>query len=302
MEFLLITLLNGLSYGLLLFMLSSGLTLIFSMLGVLSFAHGALYMLGAYLGYSLSQGLGFWAALVLAPLLTGLLGAAFERQVLRRLQGHVPELLATFALGLLIHEAVQLLWGTGPVSYRIPPKLEGPLFDLHGLQFPLYRAFIMALALLVLGLMGLLYCSRIGLLVRAALTHPKTVQALGHDVPRVFTAVFGLGSGLAGLAGVLGGNAFATEPGMAGTMGSLLFVLIVVGGLGSLRGALLASLLIGVLQTWAVGLDQSLGGLLGLAPAPWNALRLSQLAPLLPFALLVAVLAWRPQGLLGRRE
>jgi branched-chain amino acid transport system permease protein len=304
METLAVSLLNGLSYGLLLFMLSSGLTLIFSMMGVLNFAHAAFYMLGAYLGYSLSAHLGFASAMLMVPLATGLLGAAFERHVLRRVHalGHVPELLATFGLGLVLHELVQLIWGSGPVNYRVPVWLDGPLFTLYGTQFPLYRAFIMAVALAVLALLGLmLRHSRLGLVVQAALTHPQAVQALGHDVPRVFMAVFGVGSGLAGLAGVLGGNAFVTEPGMAATLGSVLFVVIVVGGMGSLTGALLASLLIGLLQTLAVGLDQSLGQLLSVT-GPLAAVRLSQLAPVLPFALMVAVLVWRPRGLLGRRE
>lgn len=304
MDFLAVSLLNGLSYGLLLFMLSSGLTLIFSMLGVLNFAHAAFYMLGAYLGYAGSQVLGFWVALALVPLATGLLGAGFERGVLRRVRvlGHVPELLVTFGLSFLIHELVQLIWGTGPVDYRIPEALQGPLLELQGIAFPVYRAFIMAVALVVLCLLWLmLRHSRLGLVVQAALTHPQTVQALGHDVPAVFTWVFGVGCGLAGLAGVLGGNAFVTEPGMAGAMGSLLFVLIVVGGMGSLGGALLASLLVGLLQTLAVGLDQSLGSLLGWSGA-LASVRLSQIAPVLPFVLLVAMLVWRPRGLMGQRE
>ncbi len=304
MEFLAVSLLNGLSYGLLLFMLSSGLTLIFSMMGVLNFAHAAFYMLGAYLGYALSQGLGFWAALLLAPLLAGLLGGVFQAGVLRRVQaqGHVPELLVTFGLSLVLHEAVKLVWGSAPVDYRVPAGLQGALFELYGMQFPLYRGFIMAVALAVLLALWLaLKRSRLGLVVQAALNHPQTVQSLGHDVPRIFTGVFAVGSGLAALAGVLGGNALVTEPGMAASIGSVLFVLIVVGGMGSLSGALLASLLVGLLQTLAVGLDQSLAALLGLGE-PLGAVRLSQLAPVLPFALLVAVLAWRPRGLLGRRE
>jgi branched-chain amino acid transport system permease protein len=142
----------------------------------------------------------------------------------------------------------------------------------------------------------------VGLVIKAALTHPHMVQALGHDLPRVLMGVFALGCALAALAGVLGGNAFVTEPGMAATIGSVLFVVIVVGGLGSLAGALLASLVIGVLQTLAVGFDVKLGQLLGL-PAQ-NALAqiaVSQLAPLLPFALMVLVLLLRPRGLLGQR-
>lgn len=305
MEFALISLLNGVSYGLLLFMLSSGLTLIFSLMGVLNFAHAAFYMLGAYLGYSLSAALGFWSALLLAPLLTGALGAAFQRWALRRVHalGHVPELLATFGLSLVIHELVRLLWGSAPLDYRVPAELQGALFELYGLRFPLYRGFIMVVALVVLGCLWLwLRRSRLGLVVQAAISHPQTVQALGHDVPRLFTAVFAVGSGLAGLAGVLGGNAFVTEPGMAAAVASVLFVLIVVGGMGSLMGALLASLLVGVLQTLAVGLDMPLQTLLGETAGPLGALRLSQLAPVLPFVLLVAVLVWRPRGLLGQRE
>jgi branched-chain amino acid transport system permease protein len=138
--------------------------------------------------------------------------------------------------------------------------------------------------------------------IKAALTHPHMVQALGHDLPRVLMGVFALGCALAALAGVLGGNAFVTEPGMAATIGSVLFVVIVVGGLGSLAGALLASLVIGVLQTLAVGFDVKLGQLLGLpAQNALTQIAVSQLAPLLPFALMVLVLLLRPRGLLGQR-
>jgi branched-chain amino acid transport system permease protein len=168
---------------------------------------------------------------------------------------------------------------------------------------PAYRVFIMAVAVLVLLVLAVwLRLSSVGLVIKAALTHPHMVQALGHDLPRVLMGVFALGCALAALAGVLGGNAFVTEPGMAATIGSVLFVVIVVGGLGSLAGALLASLVIGVLQTLAVGFDVKLGQLLGL-PAQ-NALAqiaVSQLAPLLPFALMVLVLLLRPRGLLGQR-
>jgi branched-chain amino acid transport system permease protein len=168
---------------------------------------------------------------------------------------------------------------------------------------PAYRVFIMAVALLVLlALAAWLRLSSAGLVIKAALTHPQMVQALGHNLPRVLTSVFALGCALAALAGVLGGNAFVTEPGMASTIGSVLFVVIVVGGLGSLVGALLASLLIGLLQTLAVGLDVKLGPLLGLpAGSEMAQVALSQLAPLLPFALMVLVLLLRPRGLLGQR-
>ena len=314
MEFFTISLLNGVSYGLLLFMLSSGLTLIFSMMGVLNFAHASFYMLGAYLAYTVTSVVGFWPALVLAPLLVGLLGAGFEKYALRRVHhfGHVPELLITFGLSYIILELVQLVWGRSSVDYRVPAELSGPLFTLYGTQFPVYRGFMMLVAVLMLLAVGLLLTrTRIGLVIQAALTHPETVETLGHNVPRVFSLVFGGGAALAGLAGVIGGNAFVTEPGMAATVGSIIFVVVVVGGMGSLTGAFLASLLIGVLQTFAVAIDVSLMSTLnqfGMAISEatpgyslWK-LKVSQVAPILPYLLLVLMLIFRPRGLLGTRE
>lgn len=314
MEFYTISLLNGVSYGLLLFMLSSGLTLIFSMMGVLNFAHASFYMLGAYFAYTVTSVLGFWAALLLAPLLVGLLGAAFERYFLRRVHkfGHVPELLITFGLSYVILEVVQLVWGRSSVDYRVPQALDGPLFTLFGTQFPLYRVFMMGVALaMLLAIWLLLTRTRIGLVIQAALVHPDMVEALGHNVPRVFMLVFGGGCALAALAGVIGGNAFVTEPSMAFSVGGVIFVVVVVGGMGSLAGAFLASLLIGILQTFAVAIDasvlsalQSLG--LSLTPGtfgyPLLKLKLSQVAPILPYLFLVLILIFRPKGLLGTRE
>jgi branched-chain amino acid transport system permease protein len=314
MEFFTISLLNGISYGLLLFMLSSGLTLIFSMMGVLNFAHASFYMLGAYFAYSTTQVVGYFPALVLAPLLVGVLGALFEKYALRRVHrfGHVPELLITFGLSFIILEMVQLVWGTSSADYRVPAALSGPLFTLYGTQFPMYRGFMMLVAVLMLVAIWLLLTrTRIGLVIQAALTHAETVEALGHNVPRVFMLVFGGGAALAGLAGVIGGNAFVTEPGMAATVGSVIFVVVVVGGMGSLAGAFVASLLIGVIQTFAVGVDASLMG--ALQTVGWNItpqtfgyplwkLKISQIAPILPYLFLVLILIFRPKGLLGTRE
>lgn len=290
MEFFFVSVLNGLSYGLLLFLLSAGLTLILGIMGVLNFAHASFYMLGAYLGYALAQYWGFAAALLLAPLLTGLLGAGFEHFVLRRLhsQGHVAELLVTFGLGYLVLELVQLLWGRAPLSFALPQALQGASIWL--LDLPRSRLFIMAMSLTVLaGLWWLLHRTRTGLVVQAAMTHPDMVQALGHNVSAVRMLVFGVGSALAGLAGVMGGSTFVTEPAMAGAMGAVVFVVVVVGGMGSLLGAFLASLLIGLLQTLALSWDMPLGSLSS-----------ARLAPALPFALMVLMLIWRPQGLLGK--
>lgn len=314
MEFFTISLLNGLSYGLLLFMLSSGLTLIFSMMGVLNFAHASFYMLGAYFAYSVTELMGFWPALIVAPFLVGLLGAGFEKYCLRRVHkfGHVPELLITFGLSYILLEVVQLVWGRSSVDYRVPAELSGPLFTLYGTQFPIYRGFMMLVALLMLLVVWLLLTrTRIGLVIQAALTHPETVEALGHNVPRVFMLVFGGGAALAGLAGVIGGNAFVTEPGMAATVGSVIFVVVVVGGMGSLAGAFLASVLIGVVQTFAVAIDSSLLGAtstLGMAVTPQTfgysllKLKVSQIAPIMPYLFLVLMLIFRPKGLLGNRE
>ena len=314
MEFFVISLLNGLSYGLLLFMLSSGLTLIFSMMGVLNFAHTSFYMLGAYFAYTISEVVGFWPALLIAPVVVGLLGATFERYSLRRVHkfGHVPELLVTFGLSYLILELVQLLWGRSTVPYGLPTQLQGPLFTLYGTQFPKSRSFIMLVALVMLASVWLLLTrTRIGLVIQAALKNPEMVEALGHNVPRVFMLVFGGGAALAGLAGVIGGNTYITEPAMAASVGSIIFVVVVVGGMGSLAGAFLASLLIGVLQTFAVALDYSMVHLFQLVGItvtdqtfgyPLWKLTISQVAPILPYLLLVLILIFRPKGLLGTRE
>jgi branched-chain amino acid transport system permease protein len=271
-------------------------------------------MLGAYFAYVVSGYLGFWSALIVAPLLVGALGALVERFGLRTVHryGHVAELLFTFGLAYLIEEGVKLVWGLPAVPYRVPDALDGPLFTLFTSSFPKYRAFMMLVSLLMLvSIFLLLTRTRIGLVIQAALTHPETVEALGHNVPRVFMLVFGGGAALAGLAGVIGGNAFVTEPGMAATVGSVIFVVVVVGGMGSLSGAFVASLLIGIVQTYAVGIDASLVGAaqsagLDITPdtfgyAVWK-LKISQVAPILPYMFLVLILVFRPKGLLGTRE
>ncbi|MCX2861001.1 branched-chain amino acid ABC transporter permease [Paucibacter sp. PLA-PC-4] len=334
MDQFLINLLNGLSSGLLLFMLSSGLTLIFSMMGVLNFAHASFYMLGAYIAYTLVGLLGFWPALLLAPLLVGLIGAGFERMALRRVHkfGHVPELLITFGLSYLILELVQLIWGRTAVPFSPPPELQGPAFTFiqnpaSGLslalgeagagvcsaagvicsKFPLTRAFMMLVALAMLVALWLLLTrTRIGLVIQAALKHPEMVEALGHNVPRVFMLVFGSGCALAALAGVIGGITFVTEPSMAVIVGSIIFVVVVVGGVGSLAGAFVGSILIGLLQTLPLTVDGSLATLFKLGPDTWGypvlKLSLAQVAPILPYLLMVLILIFRPKGLMGTRD
>jgi branched-chain amino acid transport system permease protein len=244
-------------------------------------------------------------------------------------------------LTYVILELVQLVWGRIALEFRPPDVLQGPAFTLinHSVKglglvlgaapaelcssadaavrvvcspFPATRAFMMLVALVMLVAVWLLLIrTRIGLVIQAALTHPEAVESLGHNVPAVFMMVFGAGAGLAGLAGVIGGSTFLTEPSMAAAVGPVIFVVVVVGGMGSLPGAFLASVLIGLIQTFAVAFDYSIGTLaseLGVhlsAGATNNSfvkLTLSQVAPILPYLFLVLILIFRPKGLLGTRE
>jgi branched-chain amino acid transport system permease protein len=301
--------LNGVLYGMLLFMMASGLTLIFSMMGVLNFAHASFYMLGAYFGFQISRYVGFWPGLILAPLIVGVIGALVERYGLRRVHrfGHVAELLFTFGLAFVIEELVNMFWGKLPVDYRLPPSLDFTAFRLFDTTYPAYRMFMLVVAVaMFVFLIVVLTKTRVGLIIQASLTHPNMVAMLGHNVPRVFMMVFGVGSALAGLAGVIAGPAFVTQPTMAALLGPILFVVIVVGGLGSLAGAFVASLLIGLIQTFAVAVNYSLADLLGPAAATslgdLGRVTVAQIAPIIPYLLLVLVLIVKPTGLMGTRE
>ena len=298
----------------LLFLLASGLTLIFSMMGVLNFAHASFYMLGAYFGFQISRYVGYWPGLILAPLIVGVLGALVERYGLRVVHkhGHVAELLFTFGLAFMIEEIVQMVWGKVPVDYRVPPLLAFSAFTLFDTTYPAFRMFMLAMSVATfIGLLLLLTRTRVGLIIRAALSHPHMVGSLGHNVPLVFMLVFGAGCGLAALAGVIAGPALITQPAMAASLGPILFVVVVVGGLGSLPGAFVASLLIGLIQTFAVALNVSLADVLAHLGVTvtrasfggdlWMA-TVAQVAPIIPYLLLVLVLIFRPHGLMGNRE
>jgi branched-chain amino acid transport system permease protein len=248
----------------------------------------------------------------------------------------VPELLITFGLSYIILELVQLIWGRSAVDFRPPPSLQGPLFTIVDLpdslsfawgappeicrtttgavctQFPEFRAFGMAIAILMLVAVWLLLTrTRIGLVIQAALTHPEAVESLGHNVPRVFMLVFGGGTALAALAGVIGGALRVTEPSMALAVGAVVFAVIVIGGMGSLAGAFVASVGLGVIESFAVGSDRSLSDLmtwLGMTVTPqtfgyavWS-VKMSQVAAILPYLLLVLILVFRPKGMFGTRE
>lgn len=309
LELIIFSCLNGVLYGMLLFMMASGLTLIFSMMGVLNFAHASFYMIGAYLGFTISQYVGFWLGLVIAPLLVGALGALIERYGLRRVHkyGHMAELLFTFGLAFVVEEVVQMIYGKLPVDYRVPDILNFVAFRLFDTTYPAYKMFMLLIAILMFGfLIAIIKTTRVGLIIQAALTHPNMVAMLGHNVPRVFMMVFGVGAALAGLAGVIAGPALVTQPAMAALLGPILFVVVVVGGLGSLAGAFVASLLIGLIQTFAVAINASLADLIGpSAQAIFGDLgvaTVAQIAPIIPYLLLVLVLMIRPTGLMGNRE
>ncbi|SDR60308.1 amino acid/amide ABC transporter membrane protein 1, HAAT family [Rhizobiales bacterium GAS191] len=313
-ELIFISTLNGVLYGLLLFLMASGLTLIFSMMGVLNFAHASFYMLGAFFGFQISQWTGFWPALVLAPLLVGGIGALVERYGLRNVHkhGHVAELLFTFGLAFVIEELVQIFWGKSPLDFRVPTLLDFPAFRVFATNYPAYKLFMLLVSIAIfVALFAILAKTRIGLIVQAALTHPQMVAHLGHNVPLIFMLVFGVGAALAGVAGVIAGPALVTQSSMAALLGPILFVCVVVGGLGSLSGAFIASLLIGLLQTFAVSINLSLADIFGSSgfnPLPrtilddiWH-VTVAQIAPVLPYLLLVLVLTIKPTGLFGTRE
>ena len=314
LEIVLISTLNGVLFGMLLFLMASGLTVIFSMMGVLNFAHASFYMLGAFFGFEISRHVGFWPGLVVAPVLVGMIGMLVERYGLRTVHkhGHVAELLFTFGLTFIIEELVQMIWGKLAVDYRVPPLLDFPAFTIFSTEYPAFKIFELLMAIAIfLALLLVIKRTRIGLVVQASLSHPEMVGMLGHNVDRIFMLVFGVGAALAAVAGVIAGPALVTQSNMAQSLGPILFVVVVVGGLGSLGGAFIASLLIGLLQTFAVASNASLadvfGDLTGTGPLAayvadiWT-VTVAQLSAVMPYLLLVLILIFRPRGLMGTRE
>ncbi len=278
--------LHGLAYAGLLFLVSAGLTLVFGMMNVLNFAHAAMYMLGAYFSYSLLKETGqFWISLMLCPIFLFLLGSIVERFLLRRAHrfGHVAELLLTFGLAYILTELVKWIWGNFPLAVNIHGLL-GEAVQIFAITYPVYRIFIFLCALLVGGVMALvLYKTRLGITLRAAVNDSEMANAIGINVPLVFTGVFGFGAALSGFAGVIAGPLLTTYPGMAQEILIDAFVVIVVGGFGSLGGAVVASLIIGELQSFGV-------------------LLFPKLSLALVYILMAAVLIIRPAGLFGEES
>lgn len=292
-------LLNGLQFGVMLFLLAAGLTLIFGIMGVINLAHGSLYMVGAYAAAFAAAQTGSVIVAILAGLAAAaLVGMAMELFVLRRLyaRDHLDQVLATFALILIFNQSVTLLFGRQPLFVSVPPALNGSIELLPGLTYPIYRLIIIAVGLTVaLGLYLLINRTRIGMLVRAGATHREMVRALGVDIRLLYTAVFGLGALLAGLAGLMAGPILAVQVGMGEQILIMTFVVVVIGGVGSIRGAFFGALIVGLVDT---SLRAFLPGLLRQVMAGSEADALGAgLASMGIYMLMAVVLLVRPKGL-----
>lgn len=284
LELILMQLFSGLALGAVLVLVALGLTIVFGMLGIVNFAHGALFMVGAYAGLWVAAQTGsFWWALVVAPIAIGVLGMLIERFLIRPLYGRGPDdpLLLTFGLGYVLVESVRITFGTDGIPFSAPEALQG-VVDLGVGYFPLYRLFVMGVVAVVLVLLWLaLEKTRFGLIVRAGARDPLIMKVLGVDVSRLWLVVFGLGVGLTALGGVLAAPMRNVSPEMGTLVLAEAFVVTVIGGMGSLLGAVVAGLLVGV----AVSM---------------TALFAPEMATIVMFALMALVLLVRPQGLFGR--
>lgn len=277
-------LLNGIALGSLLMILSSGLAMIYGLRGVTNFAHGALYMVGAYVAYSVSANVSFWAALVVAPIALAIVGVVLELVFFRRLQNrsHIEVGLVTFGIAMIIERAVVLTWGERTLSVQVPSMFAGTT-SIFGVDYPTYRLFIIVVALaLAFALVQWIRSTTTGLYIRAASHDVETSGILGINVDRISLVVVCIGTGLAGLAGALAAPYVSVQPAMGVSILITVLIVVVIGGAGSIGGAMIAGMALGIVQT------------LG---AVW----LPSVAVLVPYAALVAVLLWRPTGLAGKR-
>ena len=279
-----INLFNGLTYGALLIVMCSGLALIYGLRRVVNFAHGSLYMLGAYIGYSIAGHSNFWVALIVAPAIMAVLGVLLDRYGIRLLQDRDPltVVLVTFGLLLVIEDFVQTVWGKSNLSVQAPAALNFSV-DLFGTPVPAYRIAVIVVGLSVAVCLSLwLRFSKVGLFVRASSTDPTTTAMQGVNTDALSAGVVGLGTALAGLAGIVAAPFLSLSPSMSSDVIIDSFVVVVVGGLGSLAGAFVAALVLGMVQ--------SLG-----------AVYLPDVSAILPFVIMVVILIWKPAGFAGSR-
>ncbi len=291
----LIQLLNGVQYGLLLFLVASGLTLVFGIMGIINVAHGSFYMIGAYLAWSLTGRLGsFWIAVPAAIAVTAAVGVLLEWLVIRRLYGrdHLYQVLLTYGLILVFEETRSLLWGDDVRGVPVPAALAGSIPLTDTLSYPVYRLWISGVCIAVALLMAwIIRKTRLGMIIRAGSVDRGMVQSLGIDVHAVYRVVFAAGITLAAFAGMVAAPVSAVAPGMGNPVLIVCFVVIVIGGMGSVKGAMLASLLIGLADTFGKVLHLEIAGVRVLP----------ELSSMTVYLLMAAVLLWRPEGVFGRR-
>ena len=296
---LVVQVLNGLQMGLLLFLIAAGLTLVFGVMDFVNLAHGVQYMIGAYLAAMfVAWTRSFWLGLALTLPTALAFGLLLEFVIFRRLyeRDHLDQMLASFGLILFLNQAVKLIWGAEPLSVPMPDILSGGVRLMPGLLYPVYRLALIGVGLtMALGLHLLINHTRTGMLIRAGATNGDMVSALGVNIRRLFMIVFGFGAMLAGLAGALVAPILSVEPGMGDNLLILTFVVIVIGGVGSIRGAFLGALMVGLIDT----LGRAFGTqLLRIALSPAAASQTGRsLAPMLIYMLMAAVLFFRPSGL-----
>ena len=294
-------LLNGVQLGVTLLLMASGLTLVFGIMNLINLAHGSLFMIGAYVAATAASASGsFLLGALAGAVAAGAVGIAMELGVLRRLyaRDHLDQVLATFGLILLFNELVRVVWGRQPLRLEPPTWLSGAVEIVPGAPYPVYRlAVIVVGAAVMLGLWLLVRRTRLGMWIRAGASNRELLGAMGVNVAQLFTIVFGLGALLAGLAGAMAGPFLAIQSGMGESILILTFVVIVIGGIGSIRGAVVGALLVGVTDTLGrIYLPPLLG--LVLTPAAAGTVG-SSLASMAIYILMAGVLAWRPQGLFG---
>ncbi len=291
----LIQLLNAVQYGLLLFLIAAGLTLVFGIMGIINLAHGSFYMVGAYLAWSLTMHLGsLWLAIPAGIVLSVLLGMALEWLLIRRLYqlDHLQQVLLTYGLILIVEESRSILWGDDVHSVPVPDLLAASIPLTDTLSYPVYRLAISAACVVVaLLLYGLIRHTRLGMVVRAGSTNREMVQSLGVDVDLLYRFVFALGVALAAFAGMIAAPVSTVFPGMGGQVLIISFVVVVIGGIGSIRGALVAALLIGLVDTFGKVIELKIG----------NVKLLPELAGMSVYVLMAGVLLWRPAGLFGKK-
>ncbi len=291
--------LNGLQFGLMLFLLAAGLTLVFGIMDLINLAHGSLYMAGAYLVATLTQATGsFMLGVTLGIAATALLGMALEVLLLRGLykRDHLSQVLATFALILIANETTRVIWGVQPLTLNVPDTLSGSVQLLPGLTYPAFRLTIILVGLAVAAALYILVVkTRIGMLIRAGASNRQMAMAMGTDIKWLFTAVFGAGAALCALAGAMLAPLLAVEVGMGESILILAFVTVVIGGIGSIRGAFIGAILVGVVDTFGRAFMPTL--LRAALPPSFADAAGPALASISIYLLMVGVLFWKPRGL-----